>query len=397
VVTNAGADAGVRRRWGIRLTVLAAVVVAAVALRLTLFAPKPIDVRVVAVARGRVEATLTNSKAGTVRARLRSRLTAETGGRVVEIVHREGDRVTAGEVLVRLNASSLQAQSDLAHRGVEVAGSRLEEACLRRDRSSRELARTRKLAERGIASEDILDELQYAYDAARVTCLAAKAELASARAQVRVAEAELAKATIVAPFDGVVAEVSTEVGEWVTPSPPLLTSPAVVDLIDPTTLYVSAPMDEVDSAQIRAGQAVKLTIDSRPGDVFAAKVVRVAPYVLDLEAQNRTVEIEVELDDATRAAELLPGTSADVEVVLEVRDNVLRVPTSALLEGDRVLVLEEGVLVERAVKLGLRNWRYAELQHGLSEGEAVVVSLDRVGVEAGKQAIVDEEDAGAGS
>ena len=102
---------------------------------------------------------------------------------------------------------------------------------------------------------------------------------------------------IVAPFPGVVAEVSTEVGEWVTPSPPLLTSPAVVDLIDPTSLYVSAPMDEVDSARIRAGQIAKLTVDSQPGQVFGARVARVAPYVLDVEAQNRTVEIEVELDD----------------------------------------------------------------------------------------------------
>jgi len=377
--------------------VLAGLSLAGVALRLTLFAPNPVEVRVVTVERGRVEATLTNSKAGTVRARLRSRLTAETGGRVVEIVHREGEHVSAGDVLVRLNDSSLRAQHDLTLRGVEVAGSRLEEACLRRDRASRELARTKKLAERNIASEDMLDGLQYAYDAARVSCLAAKAELASAHAQVRAAKAELDKTMIVAPFEGVVAEVSTEVGEWVTPSPPLLTAPAVVDLIDPTSLYVSAPMDEVDSAQVHAGQAVKLTVDSRPGEVFAASVIRVAPYVLDLETQNRTVEIEVELDDDAATAELLPGTSADVEVVLEVRDGVLRLPTSALLEGDRVLVLEEGELKERSVKLGLRNWRYAELQGGLSEGEAVVVSLDRVGVEAGERAIIVTEDAGTGS
>jgi len=367
------------------------------ALRLTLFAPKPIEVRVVAVERGRVEATLTNSKAGTVRARLRSRLTAETGGRVVEIAHREGEHVNAGELLVRLNDSSLRAQHDLARRGVEVASSRLEEACLRRDRASRELARTKELAERNIASEDVLDALQYAYDTARVTCLAADAELASARAQARAAKAELDKTMIVAPFKGVVAEVSTEVGEWVTPSPPLLTSPAVVDLIDPSALYVSAPMDEVDSARIHAGQVVKLTVDSRPDEVFAASVIRIAPYVLDLEAQNRTVEIEVELDDPALAAELLPGTSADVEVVLEVREGVLRIPTSALLDRDRVLVLTEGVLEERSVKLGLRNWRYAELQSGLSEGEMVVVSLDRVDVKAGKRAIVEAKDTGGES
>jgi HlyD family secretion protein len=370
---------------------------AGVALRLTVFAPKPVEVRVVAVERGRVEATLTNSKAGTVRARLRSRLTAETGGRVVEIAHREGERVSAGEVLVRLNDTSLRAQNDLARRGVEVASSRLEEACLRRDRAGRELARIKKLAERNVASEDALDELQYASDAARVACLAAEAELASARAQVRAAEAELAKTAIVAPFEGVVAEVSTEVGEWVTPSPPLLKSPAVVDLIDPTTLYVSAPMDEVDSAQIRTGQAVKLTVDSRPGEVFDARVIRVAPYVVDIEAQNRTVEVEVELEDPKGASELLPGTSADIEVVTEVREGVLRIPTSALLAGDRVLVFDGDALEERPVDLGLRNWRYAELKEGLSEGETVVVSLDRVGLEDGRRAVLEAGDPGAGS
>ena len=324
-----------RRRWKLRLAVVVALVAAGIALRLTVLAPAPVEVRVTSVERGRVESTLTNSKAGTVRARLRSRLTAETGGRVLEIAHREGDHVEAGALLVRLNDTSVQAQVDLAVRGVEVAHARLDEACLRRDRAGRELARTKKLAERNIASEDVLDELQYAADAARVACSAASAELASAQAQERAAAAELAKTRIVAPFAGVVAEVSTEVGEWVTPSPPLLTSPAVVDLIDPTTLYVSAPMDEVDSARIHAGQPVKLTVDSRPGQDFPAHVVRVAPYVLDLEAQNRTVEIEVELDDPTEANELLPGTSADVEVVLESRDDVLRLPTTALLEGDR--------------------------------------------------------------
>jgi HlyD family secretion protein len=192
----------------------------------------------------------------------------------------------------------------------------------------------------------------------------------------------------------VVAEVSTEVGEWVTPSPPLLTSPAVVDVIDPSSLYVSAPMDEVDSGKIRQGQRVKLTVDSRPGDEFMGSVLRVAPYVLDVEAQNRTVEIEAQFDDGELAGSFLPGTSADVEVILEVRTGALRIPTSALLEGNRVLLLEDGMLVERSVELGLRNWEYAELLSGLAEGEQVVVSLDRVEVKAGVTAVARDEGAG---
>lgn len=378
-----------RRRW-IPWVGLALVAAVGFGLRLTLFAPEPIEVRVERVGTGRVEATVTNSKAGTVEARRRSRIASEIGGRVVEIAHREGARVVAGQPLVRLAARSYEAQLELAEQGVAVARANLEDACLRRDRARRELDRTRRLAERSVASEDRLDELQYRADSARVACDGARAELERARAQQRAAETELAKTTITAPFDGVVAEVNVEVGEWVTPSPPLLTSPPVIDLIDPTSIYVSAPMDEVDSGAIRAGMPAKLTVDSRPGEVFAGRVLRVAPYVLDEEAQNRTLEIEVALDDRSVAETLLPGTSADAEVILEARDGVLRVPTSALRQDRTVLVLEAGELVERKVELGLRNWQFAEVRSGLSPGEAVVVSLDRLEIEAGVRAVAAE-------
>jgi HlyD family secretion protein len=377
--------------------VLVALVAAWVVLRLTVLAPDPVPVRVSVTARGVVESTVTNSKAGTIKARRRSHVTAELGGRVVEIAHRAGEHVEAGALLVRLDDRSLQAQLELARRGVQVAKARLDEACLARDRAGREYGRKRKLADEAIVSDDLLDQLKYAYDSASVTCGAADAELQRAQASVHAADSELAKTRILAPFTGVVAEVSTEVGEWVTPSPPLLTSPAVVDLIDPSSLYVSAPMDEVDSGRIQTGQPVKISVDSQPGEHFPGSVVRVAPYVLDLETQNRTVEIEVEFADRERAAGFLPGTSADVEVVLETRESVLRVPTSALIEGTRVLVFEDGLLVERNVELGLRNWDWAELRGGLDEGERVVVSLDRIEVKAGARAVLLESGTGPGS
>ena len=123
-------------------------------------------------------------------------------------------------------------------------------------------------------------------------------------------------------------------------------------------------------------------------DVLPSTVV--APYVIDVEAQNRTVEIEVELEDPEIARTLLPGTSADVEVVLERREDVLRVPTSALLEGSRVLVTRDGELESRDVEVGLRNWDYAEVTGGLAEGQLVVLSLDRAEVEPGARVTVEQ-------
>jgi HlyD family secretion protein len=176
----------------------------------------------------------------------------------------------------------------------------------------------------------------------------------------------------------------------------VLSVPGVIDLVDPTSLYVAAPMDEVDSGRLAVGQRAIVTIDSRPGERHPGRVARIAPYVLDVESQNRTVEIEVELEDQELSQRLLPGTSADVEVVLEQRPDVLRLPTATLLEGGRVLVVEEGVLAERRVGTGLRNWDWVEIREGLSAGDEVVSTLDRVEIVPGA-AVVVERGGGGGA
>ena len=110
----------------------------------------------------------------------------------------------------------------------------------------------------------------------------------------------------------------------------------------------------------------------------------------DVEEQNRTIEIEVELDDQELAATLLPGTSADVEVILETREHVLRVPTLALVEGERLFLIgPEGTIVGRKVERGLSNWDWTEIVSGVDRGERVVTSLDRPGVEEGAMVTVE--------
>ena len=376
------------RKWIPRLLVAAAAI--GLLLRFTVFRPEPISVKAVSVERATVQATITNSKAGTVRARRRAQLSAEVGGRVVELVRREGDRVEQGDLLVRLNDASPRAQLRLSRESLRVAGAASRQACIARDRAKRELERKRTLADQKIVSVDLLDELESVADAADASCSAAAAERDRAEAAVSASQADLAKFAIHAPFGGIIAEQSAELGEWITPSPPMITSPAVIDLIDPSSVYVSAPMDEVDSGAVRPGQRAIVTVDSHPDAELPGRVVRVAPYVLDVEAQNRTVEIEVELDDAEFAAALLPGTSADVEVVLEVRSDVLRIPTAALLENRRVLVPENGHLALRDVEIGLKNWDWAEVRAGLQGGELVVISLDRVEVEDGVRVQVEQ-------
>jgi len=349
-----------------------------------------IPVEAVRVERGQVEQTATNSRAGTVEARRRAKLSPELGGRVVALPRRAGDRVAAGEVLLELDSALERGERLLRQRQLEAAAAESERACLAGERAARELERNRRLASEELVSADVLDRLQSAAREAEAACASSRAARAAAGAGLELALRAVEKRVLSAPFDAVLAEVSIEVGEWTTPSPPALPVPPVIDLYDPRSLYVSLPMDEVDAARLAPGLPARLTVDSHGGRTFAGRVTRVAPYVLDVEAQNRTVEIEVDLDDAAFAATLLPGTSADVEVILDARQEALRVPAAAVLSGDRVLVVRDGELEERRIAVGLRNWDFVEAESGLAEGELVVISLDRPEIRAGARVEVTE-------
>jgi HlyD family secretion protein len=142
------------------LLVAAALVGSAVLLRLTLFAPDPISVQVATALRGRVEHTVSNSRAGTVKARRRAKLSPQEGGRVIALPKRKGDRVVTGDVLLELDASVQRARLDLAHRELESAAAERRRACVAARRGERELLRNRKLAEQGIVSDDLLDRFE---------------------------------------------------------------------------------------------------------------------------------------------------------------------------------------------------------------------------------------------
>jgi HlyD family secretion protein len=383
------------RRWVVRIAVVLGLVLVGVLLRATVFAPDPLEVEVAEVARGRVEETVTNSRAGTVKARRRAQISPEIGGRVVAIPFREGERFEQGDVLLRLDPDVPEAQIALRRREIQTARAEAERACLAAERAERERQRLDRLAREGIISEDLRDQAQTGAETARAGCRAARATVEQAEAALEVSRRQFGQTVIRAPFSGLVADVSAEVGEYTTPSPPGLPIPPILDVIDPRSIYVSAPMDEVDSARIREGQPTRISVDPYPDRAFPGVVRRVAPYVLDVEEQNRTVEIDVDFEGLPEAVRLLPGTSADVEVILEAHADVLRVPTSALLEGNRVLVVEDGVLRERQLEIGIRNWDWTEVLSGLSPGDEIVTSLDRPEIEAGAEVeVVRDREAG---
>ena len=354
--------------------------------------PKPIAVLVAEIDQGKVESSIANTRAGTVEACMRTKLSATMGGRIEVLAVREGDKVKKGQLLMKLWNDDQQAQSALAVTQVETARKRVVEACTVAANAEREAERQTSLFKQGFVSGSRDEQARADAQARQAGCDAAKADVAQTQARVNATRVEQSRTVLYAPFAGTVAKIVGEVGEYSTPSPPGVPTPPAIDLIDDTCLYVRAPMDEVDAPKISAGQVVRISFDALPKQSFAGKVKRVAPYVSAVEKQARTVDIEATLDADKSPPHLLVGYSADVEVVLAVRDKVVRVPTSALQEGGRVLVAgTDGTLQERKIKTGLANWEFTEVVEGLAAGDKVVTSLEREGVKPGAAFVVDDK------
>jgi HlyD family secretion protein len=350
--------------------------------------PDPIPVETAVAERGPVAETVTNTRAGTIKACQRARLAPPSGGQIAKLPVKKGDRVRKGQVLLELWNEDVSAQVSGAQRDELAAQSRADEACVGARVSRREAERLVAVLERGLVAVDAVDRAKGEAESREAACRAATQNIKVAQARVTQAQATLERLRLRAPFDGIVAEINGELGEFVTPSPVGIPTPPAVDVVDTSCIYVAAPIDEVDAPRIREGMPARVTLDAFRDRTFPARVRRVAPYVLDLEKQARTVEIEAELQDI-ESAELLPGYSADVEVILQEKKDALRVPTRALVEGNRLYVLDADDRVQvREVQMGVRNWEYTEVTSGLSEGDRVVTSVDREGLAAGAAAVV---------
>jgi HlyD family secretion protein len=345
----------------------------------------PPQVSLHTVTRGLVEKTVSNTRAGTVEACRRSKLSMPIGGRVDKLHVDEGDQVEAGQVLLalwNLDRKAMRAQSEAQ---LLAARSRSEKACVESANAAREARRLETLLEKKLASREAAELGRTRAQGSQFACQAARDEEKFAQANLEMNQALLEETYLRAPFGGIVAQINGEVGEYVTPSPPGVATPPAIDLIDYGCLYVNAPIDEVDAGELERGLPARVTLDAFRGETFAATLDRIAPYVLDLEKQARTVEIDVKFTDPAVRSRLLVGYSADIDIILETQNDVLRVPTEAVLENDEVFRYNaaSGKLERVAIGSGLRNWNFTEVTKNLQAGDRIVLSLDVAGLDDG--------------
>jgi HlyD family secretion protein len=363
------------------------------------FSADSIEVMVAPVERGLVEKVVANTRAGTLKACRQAHLSPAIGGQLSVLAVQEGDLVEQGQLLLELWNKDLISEKQLAASEVRSARAQAESARVQMETFSREAKRLRNLFKIGAISEETLDKANSLAETQAFTYQAALAAAETKAARLDVLGAELERTRLLAPFPGIVAEIHGELNEYITPSPPGIATLPAIELLDISCFYVTAPIDEVDAAKVVLGASGRVTLDAFGDKHFDARVRRIAPYVLDLEKQARTVEVELEFTGSIDIKTLLSGYSADVEIILEERGSTVRIPTQALLPGNRVYVYDpqKGRLEARTIQPGLSNWDRTEVVQGLQPGELVVLSIDQPGLKDGIAAKLSGKESGPDS
>ena len=355
--------------------------------------PKPVEVVVKPVVRGLIEKTVANTRAGTVNACRRAKLSPSIGGQIARLPIHEGDQVKAGTLLLEIWNEDLKAQLALAEREVLVARAQANSTCFSAEEASRQAKRSEQLLRNKVVSEEQADSATTQAKSLQAQCAASRASVEMGLARINVAEANLSRTRLVAPFDGVIAKIEGELNEYVTPSPVGILTPPAVDLIENDCYYVSSPIDEVDAASVRVGMPTRISLDAFRDKEFAGIVRRISPYVLDVEKQARTVDIETAFSKKEDFKDLLAGYSADVEIIIDTRADTLKIPTESILDGRKVYIYkpDNKRVHEVEVQTGLANWAFTEIVSGLKEDQLVVINVDKPGLEDGVSATVAED------
>jgi HlyD family secretion protein len=345
----------------------------------------------VAVDRGPISAVVTAT--GTVNPVATVQVGTYVSGTIEAIRADFNTPVKRGQLLAKIDPRPFQVKVDAAR--AELANARA-----RRVKDSADLTlkmislrRMRELASRGISAQSDLDLAVSQADQARAQIALDDADIQSAEARAREAEVNLAYTDITSPVDGVVVSRSVDVGQTVAATFQTPTLFLVAENL--AKMQVSASVSESDIGHVATGQPARFTVDAYPGDTFEGQVaeVRNAPITV---MNVVTYDVIVHVDNPE--LRLKPGMTANVTVTTASRPDAVRVANSALRfrppahaggagaraaeptpPGARVWVLNgQGHPRPVAVETGIADDRYTEVTGGLSEGQRVIVSIERV-------------------
>lgn len=285
------------------------------------------------------------------------RVGSRVSGLVKNLYANVGDYVKKGQIIAELEPSELEAKYNQSFAALQNAKANYEYAKL-------DLERQKSLLKQNFISQNQLDLAEKTFEIN-------KAQLEQAKANLDYAKVQLEYTKITAPISGIVASVSTQEGETVAAS---FSAPTFVTIIDLERLEVWAYVDETDIGRVKEDQKATFTVDTYSDTDFEGIVTAIYPKAI---IQDNVVNYIATLKITDSKKKLLrPEMTTNVTLYLEMRKNVLNIPTGAIKrdKGERfVTVIKGDKRVQRKVKIGWNSNGTTEIVSGLNEGEKVII------------------------
>ena len=350
------------------------------------------SVRMADIDRRDLVASVTAS--GNIRARRSVDISSDVSARVAELLVREGEDVTAGQVLLRLDRTQLEAIRARSQASVSQATAQASQQGANLTRQRREYDRIRGLWMRDslLVSRQQVEDAETNLEVARANMDAAEYGVQVAEASLEEATDRLGKTIFRAPIDGKVTRLNVEEGETVVVGTMNNAGSLVLTISDLSVVEVVVQMDETDVPRLAPGDSAKIEIDAYPSKVFSARVTEIGNSAIRPPSQNATsgqqqaIDFEVVLTLDPTDADLRPDLSATAEIVTDIREDAISVPIIALTvredtlvttggpesEIEGVFVVTDGIATFRPVTVGIAGDEYFEVLEGLEPGETVV-------------------------
>lgn len=315
---------------------------------------------------------------GTLEAKTHAVLGAQISGRIAEMTVEQGERVTSGQLLARLDSDELQRQLEMAQATLEVAKAGVhrleadhERAKAVQEQAQRDFVRAKSLLESKVQSASESEKSQEKLAVAEADLNRTLGAIAEAEAQVLAAEktllyhqARLNYTAIKAPFDGLVLMRHCDPGDIIVPGS------SICEIVATDVLWISAWVDETQMDVLKPGQPARIVFRSNPETPFVGTIDRLGRQV-DRETREFVVDVRV-LDLPTNWA---IGQRAEVYIETDRREHVLMLPLRFLGSMDGVpgvWDVRKGAVYWQSITTGLRGNDMVEIVDGLSEGESIV-------------------------
>lgn len=298
----------------------------------------------------------------------RVEIKSKASGLIEELPVEEGDFVTKGSLICRLDQTDVQAEVDQAQADLDIAEAELKQA-------QNTYNRQQQLYAKGLLSDEELDQVD-------LQLAQAKGRIVRSRIVLEQANTRLSETTVRAPINGVILQKYVEVGQIIASGISNVSGGTpIADIADMKSVFIEAGIDEIDVGKIRVGQTADVMAEAFPNLTFSGEIIRIAP---EARIEQNVTLFDVVIEVENRNNMLKSGMNANVEITIVQEDNVLLIPTLAIQESEQpnakrknkqVLLKKGNRFVPQEIEIGLSDFEYAIVTKGLQEGDIVGVRM----------------------